>query len=39
MEFENHYSEILRQVVSEIRTARHAIARKLNAAAMGVIGI
>jgi hypothetical protein len=36
MELDNQYSVILRQAVAEIRTARQAIARKVNAAAMGV---
>jgi hypothetical protein len=36
MELDKHYSEILRQAVAEIRTARHAIALKVNMDAMGV---
>jgi predicted nuclease of restriction endonuclease-like (RecB) superfamily len=35
MELGKDYSEILGQAVAEIRTARQAIARKVNAAAMG----
>jgi len=36
MELDNQYSEILRQAVAEIRTARHAIAQQVNTAAIGV---
>jgi DNA-binding Lrp family transcriptional regulator len=36
MEIDNQYSEILRQAVAEIRTARNTIAKKVNMAAMGV---
>lgn len=36
MELDNQYSEILQQAVAEIRTARNAIARQVNTAAMGV---
>jgi len=36
MELDNQYSEILRQAVAEIRTARNTIAKKVNMAAMGV---
>jgi predicted nuclease of restriction endonuclease-like (RecB) superfamily len=36
MELDNNYSEILRQAVAEIRTARTNIARQINTAANGV---
>lgn len=36
MELEKHYSDILQQAVTEIKSARNTIARQVNAAAMGV---
>jgi len=36
MELENNYTEILRQAVAEIKSARITIARQINTAANGV---